>query len=165
MHALALVLVFLLARVTLTDLPAPPSASSVTPRPRFVVLDDYIRDALAAEWERHAKDSPILERIYCVKYQRDYWAGEPAYRVTQIMAGDSAWGAPTHSYIVCPKGFGNAVIHTHPPTTCDPGGCYPNGPYSYQCLPSDDDIGFVRWRGDEFGLVQCDTRAVVTYWP
>ena len=120
---------------------------------------------LSEEWERHAHDSPIKERIYCVKYQRDYWANEPAYRVTQLTVGDSAWGAPTHSYIVCPKGFGNAVIHTHPPETCDSTGCYPGGLYSFQCIESDDDQAFLRWRGDEFGLVQCDTRAVVTYWP
>lgn len=80
MHVLALVLVFVLARVTLSGLPQEPHAASVQ-RPRFVVLDDYIREALAQEWERHAKDSPIMERIYCVKYQRDYWAGESAYRV------------------------------------------------------------------------------------
>lgn len=133
--------------------------------PRFVVLDDYVRDTLAVEWRKHLHDDPITERIYCVRYQRDYWAGEPAYRVTRLLPGDSTWGTPTHSYTVCPKGFGNAVIHSHPPTTCDPFGCYPEGPYSYQCLPSDDDKAFRAWRGDEFGLVICDEHAVVTYWP
>lgn len=163
MHAVALVLVFVLARVTLTPLPSEPAPS--VQRPRFVVLDDYIREALAKDWERHATDTPILERIYCVRYQRDYWAGESAYRVTELVAGDSVRNEPTRSYIACPRGFGNAVLHTHPPQTCDQTQCYPSGPYSYQCLPSDDDRAFLLWRGDEFGLVQCDTRAVVSYFP
>jgi hypothetical protein len=32
-------------------------------------------------------------------------------------------------------------------------------------VASDDDVAFTTNRGDEFGLVECDVHAVVTYWP
>ena len=148
-----------------------PHAAETTPHagPRFAIMDDYIRDSLAADWDRHEHDPAILERAYCLWYQRDIWGGEWAWRVTRITASDSVWGVTTHSI-----GFGCtgakpgamvATLHVHPDQTCLGDECYRGGPYAYQCLPSDNDRAFLQWRGEAFGMVQCGRESIVTYWP
>jgi hypothetical protein len=137
-------------------------------KPRFVVLDDYIRDFLAKEWDKHLNDPIKLERAFCLRWQYDVWAGEPAYRVTQISNADSADATPNSISFVCPTGNDVAEIHIHPNQTCiedrlDILQCWDGGPYSHQCLPSDADRAYVTYVHQEFGMVQCSRDATVFY--
>lgn len=143
-------------------------AQDTLPRPRFVVMDDYIRDSLAADWDRHAGDRVILERGYCLGYQLDLWANELSYRVTQISMPDSAFGAgPSGISFTCIGKYPGhlAELHVHPPQTCMTmtGQCWTSGPYAWQCLPSDQDQLHVDWIGQQFGMVQCSREGIVFY--
>lgn len=44
-------------------------------KPRFAIMDDYVRQMLIDDWDLHSKDSVILERGYCLQYQLDFWGG------------------------------------------------------------------------------------------
>lgn len=134
-------------------------------RPRFVVVDDYIRDELAADWDAHANDPIKMERAYCLGWQYDIWASEVAYRVTQIMPATKIKASVDEIYFECPKGTRVAEIHIHPNQTCVDGVCWDGGPYSHQCLPSDADRAYLNWAKQPFGMVQCSRDATVFYFP
>lgn len=133
--------------------------------PRFVILDDYIRVILSKDWDAHAKDVPLLERGYCIKYQLDFWADEIAYRVTQISKPKTEDADVFSIDFLCEPG--DAEIHVHPPQTCydAAGPCWSGGPYAYQCLPSDSDRRYLIAVKQTFGMVQCSREAVVFYFP
>jgi uncharacterized Fe-S cluster protein YjdI len=133
--------------------------------PRFVVLDDYIREYLGEEWDKHAGDTIKLERGYCVRWQYDIWAREKAYRVTQIFPAEVLEAQPSEIVFSCPPGKNGAEIHVHPPQTCINGDCWNGGPYAWQCLPSDADRNYLLWAMQPFGLVQCDRNAIRFYFP
>lgn len=141
-----------------------------TPRaPRLVIMDDYIRTILAKDWDAHAGDKNKLERAYCLRWQYDIWAGEKAYRVTQIFAPDSVNADESSIYFACPKEPDIAELHVHPPQTCAEDritgvlDCWDGGPYAWQCLPSDADRDFVRYVKQPFGMVQCTREGTVFY--
>lgn len=139
---------------------------SVAVKPRFAIMDDYVRDFLSADWDKHSKDPQQNERAFCLRYQLDVWAGEPAYRVTQIE--NAAVSDSTVASIVfsCPRGPGRATLHVHPNTTCFRDGyCFIGGPYAWQCLESDTDTRTLNHSGDAFGMIQCSREAVITFWP
>lgn len=139
-----------------------------TPRPRFVIMDDYIREFLAEEWDAYAQKPALnkLERGYCLRWQYDIWAGEIAYRVTQISQPDTVIEATNNGIMFrCKSGKPNAAIHIHPETTCIDGYCWNEGPYARQCAPSDSDRNNLIWKGHEFGMVQCARDASVFYFP
>lgn len=135
--------------------------------PRFAIMDDWVREYLSAEWDVHAQDSVILERGYCLTYQLDFWAGELAYRVTQISKGDSVEADANGISFTCPKGKNKASLHVHPPQTCesDTGPCWNGGSYSFQCFASEQDQRVLAWLKQPFGMVQCDRSAVIGYFP
>ncbi|MGN6206001.1 MAG: hypothetical protein ACTHNC_13930 [Humibacter sp.] len=135
--------------------------------PRFVVWDDYIRDKLAHDWDAHETDGIALERAYCVRWQMDIFAGEWAYRITQIEAPDTVrFATPSSVSFTCRPGVNVATVHVHPFSTCLSGtDCVRGGPYGGQCFPSDQDREFIKWRGDPFGVVQCARDGLVPYWP
>jgi hypothetical protein len=137
------------------------------PRPRFVVMDDYVREYLAKEWDKN-QTLPLHERGYCLRFQLDFWADEVAYRVTQISEPDNS-DASTHDIdFTCPKKLGEVIaeVHIHPAQTCaSETQCWPGGIYGYQCLPSDADRRYLKFAGQPFGMVQCDRKAVVFYFP
>lgn len=134
-------------------------------RPRFVIMDDYVREYLAAEWDKHKTDSLQIERGYCIRWQYDIWARELAYRVTQIDTAETIAADPSSIDFICPTSRNMAEIHIHPATTCIKGYCWNEGPYARQCAPSDEDRKYLIWAGQPFGMVQCDTRAFVYYFP
>lgn len=138
-------------------------------KPRLVIMDDYIRAILIKDWDAHLHDKIKLERAYCLRWQYDIWAGEKAYRVTQIFAPDSV-DADEHSiYFVCPKDADIAELHVHPQQTCVEDritgalDCWDGGPYAWQCLPSDDDRERTKWLDHPFDYVQCTREGVVFY--
>lgn len=137
-------------------------------KPRFAIMDDYVRQILIADWDLHAKDTVLLERGYCLQYQLDFWASEIAYRVTQISRPDTVTEVGS-SYIAfsCPKGAGRAELHIHPPNSClgPEGPCFPGGVYAYQCLASDADTRWLNRSGEPFGMIQCSREAVIAFWP
>jgi hypothetical protein len=144
----------------------PPKA--VAQSPRYVVLDDYVRERLAADWDAAQRSDTVqVERAYCVKWQLDIWAGERAYRVTQIDAATVQDATPSTIRFTCPPGPNTAQLHVHPNHTCVTSGgpCWRSGPYAWQCIASDQDVRYLEGIGEPFGLVQCDTRAVVAFFP
>lgn len=140
-------------------------------KPRFVVLDDYVRDKLSAEWDKHAHEQVKLERAFCLGWQYDIWAGEVAYRVTQISDADSVEATVNSVRFVCPQGDRIAEVHIHPDQTCIESrttgilNCWDGGPYAHQCLPSDADRRYLSWVKQPFGIVQCTREGTVFYFP
>ena len=148
--------------------PADTVNSDSLPRVRFVIMDDYIRQKLASDWDRHLNDHPIKERAYCLRYQLDIWAGEVSYRVTQLADADTVIEADrTGIQFKCNPGVNVAELHVHPDQTCltDDGPCWPGGPYSHQCIPSDADVRRLEHYGYKFSMVQCARDAEIFYWP
>jgi len=144
------------------------SVSDSLPPIRFVILDDYIRERLANDWDAHKNDRPLTERAYCLKWQLDIWAGEVAYRVTEISEPDSvAESDRTGILFFCKQGPNVAELHIHPDQTCisDDGPCWPDGPYSHQCIPSDADVRRLRHYEYKFSMIQCARDAEIFYWP
>lgn len=135
--------------------------------PRFVVLDDYIRDTLAKAWDAVENDPLQHERGYCLRWQLDVFAGEWAYRVTQILPPDSiTMSSPSRLGLRCPVGPQTATLHVHPPTTClSDVDCIHGSTYAYQCMESDADTRFLAFRGEPFGLIQCSREGIFAYWP
>lgn len=135
-------------------------------KPRFAIMDDYVRQMLIDDWDLHAKDSVILERGYCLQYQLDFWGGELAYRVTQIARATPKRSGPNGISFDCPKGPLRAALHIHPPNSClGDDVCFPGGPYAWQCLSSATDDRSLDWSGDAFGMIQCSREAVISFWP
>lgn len=146
---------------------APPTDS--LPHIRFVVMDDYVRDGLSKDWDAHVKDSVLLERGYCLGYQLDFWAGEIAYRVTQISAPDSVSAGSSSIRFSCEGKFPGrlAELHVHPATSClsSDGPCFRGGPYAWQCKESDQDARWLAGKGQPFSMIQCSREGVVYFLP
>lgn len=136
-------------------------------KPRFAIMDDYVRQILIEDWDLHAKDSIPLERGYCLQYQLDFWAQEIAYRVTQITAATPTDVGSSYIAFKCPAGPNRAELHVHPATSClgEDGPCFRGGPYAYQCLESDADTRWLNHSGELFSMIQCSREAVITFWP
>lgn len=133
--------------------------------PRFVIMDDYIREYLAQEWDKHLTDTLKLERGYCLRWQYDIWAHEKAYRITQIAPADSVDAQPSSISFFCLPGKNVAEIHIHPAQSCINGKCWDGGPYAWQCAPSDMDREYLVWANQPFGMVQCTREGSVFYFP
>lgn len=136
-------------------------------KPRFAIMDDYVRQILIDDWDLHAKDTIILERGYCLQYQLDFWGQEIAYRVTQIARAKVVESGPGYIAFECPKGPNRAELHVHPATSClgRNGPCFPGGVYAYQCIESDTDSRNLSYKGQAFGMIQCSREAVIAFWP
>lgn len=134
---------------------------------QYVIMDDYVRDFLIADWDAHAADPMILERAYCLSYQRDFWADGRAYRITQIAKAETVRATNSSIQYICPTGAGHADLHVHPPQTCagETGPCWAGGPYAYQCLASAQDQYTLEHFGQPFAMIQCSREAVITFWP
>jgi hypothetical protein len=130
-------------------------------------MDDYVRDVLAADWDAHSKDHKLLERGYCLGYQLDFWAGELAYRITQISSPDSVAAESSSIRFSCVGKFPGhlAELHVHPASSClgPDGPCFPRGPYAWQCKESDQDTRWLDWSGQPFSMIQCSREATI-YW-
>lgn len=144
------------------------AAQDSLPKIRFVVMDDYVRDVLSADWDAHRVDHPLLERAYCLGYQLDFWAQELAYRVTQIEKPepDSIRFATNSSIsFTCNGKFPGhlAELHVHPAESClsSSGPCFPSGPYAWQCLASDADVRHLAYVAQPFHMIQCTREGVV----
>jgi len=142
-------------------------AQGISPRIRYVTMDDYIREILEKDWDAHINDAFILERGYCLGYQLDFYAGEVAYRVTQIAPPDSVDATVGGINFSCKGKFPGhlAEMHTHPPTSCASilGPCFRGGAYSYQCEPSDQDRRWLDRQDYPFSIIQCSREATI-YW-
>lgn len=143
-----------------------PSPSAQLPVPRFVVVEDGVRDWLAYEWDAHLTDWPMIERARCLRWDIVPFAGETAYRVYAAGMPDTirkaAQGGVNFS---CPKVPNTATVHTHHPQTCESitGPCLRGGLYAWQCFASDRDRDYVRRMGHAFGMVQCDRNALIFF--
>lgn len=173
MKALALALVILLVHAVVSPAPVLRSQTETTPGyspvPRYVVLDQHVRNVLTADWDAHAKDSAILERAYCVTFQKDVWViGEWVWRAVEIRVADSVEGQTPHSIesFSCGEGKNVTTLHLHPAQTCiSDTECANGGTLAWQCMPSDVDEQSLRRSGRPFALIQCDRNAVIAYWP
>jgi hypothetical protein len=151
------------------QIPFPPSFYEPMPKIRFVIMDDYIRAILIRDWDAHANDTNILERGHCLGYQIDFFAGEPAYRVTEISEPDSVVATVASIGFSCKGRYPGhmAEMHSHPPTSCEGprGPCFKGGAYAYQCAPSDQDIRWLNGTGDPFSIIQCSREATIFWFP
>lgn len=140
--------------------------STVADAPRYAIMDDYVRAFLATEWDTHAHDPVISERAYCVRWQRDFWAREEVWRVTQIQPATDVTAGASWVAFTCPSEPDVTSLHVHPAQTCaSDSDCWPGGVYGYQCMPSDLDVHSLTMSGAPFALLQCDRNAVITYLP
>jgi hypothetical protein len=136
--------------------------------PRYVVVEDAVRDYLAREWDRHLVEVPMTEHGHCLRWDLVSFAGETAYHVYAISKPESIMLAAASSIAFrCAPGPDVAEIHTHPPQSCmtETGPCVDGGWYAHQCFASPLDAAHLRWLGQAFGLVQCDRHALVFYFP
>jgi hypothetical protein len=133
----------------------------------IVVFDDYVRAKLAADWDKDAKNPYANERAYCVRYQKDVFADEFAYRVTEIEDAKVLESGTSQIVFDCPTKTDNmALLHTHPASTCSPNGkCELGGAYAYQCFSSPTDDRTLVRSHHKFGLIQCDRNAIISFWP
>jgi hypothetical protein len=140
-----------------------------TPAPaqEYVILSEVVKNRLAADWDKVAKNPQQHERAYCVAFTRVSWIGEPTYKVIDIVRPDTVvMSSPNEIAFVCPPELDGAALHTHPPTTCDGDGkCVLEGELARQCFPSPRDRAMLEKSGDPFGLIQCDRRAVIFFFP
>lgn len=136
------------------------------PAPRYVILDQQVRDTLAADWDAHLADPAILERAYCLTYQRDVWViPEWIWRVTKVRPADEVKGATPSGIATFRCQPGETTAHVHPAQTClSDSDCINGGALAYQCFPSPIDLDFLQRSGQPFALVICDRNAYVPYW-
>jgi hypothetical protein len=147
-------------------------AADSLPHIRFVVMDDYVRATLAADWDAHSKDALLVERGYCLGYQLDFWAGELAYRVTQISPPEPdsvSEAGPSQIGFSCQGKFPGhlAELHVHPASSClgPDGPCFRGGPYAWQCKESDQDMAWLNWIHQQFSMIQCSREGVIYFLP
>lgn len=168
--ACAIIPLAVLGRTSSAQTDSAPPADSL-PQIRFAVMDDYVRDVLAADWDAHSKDRTLLERGYCLGYQLDFWAGELAYRVTQISYPDpdSTQAGPSGIRFSCDGKFPGhlAELHVHPASSClgPDGPCFKGGVYAWQCKESDQDARWLAWIGQPFSMIQCSREGVIYFLP
>jgi hypothetical protein len=134
---------------------------------RIVVLDDAVREVIARDWDKRAADPYQAERAYCLRYKLDVFVDEIAYRVTGITPAQTFSAGHSDITYVCAVSAHSATLHVHTPASCDPetAKCTLEGAYARQCFPSDIDTQALNERGEPFGLVQCDRKAAIFYWP
>jgi hypothetical protein len=137
------------------------------PAQEYVILSEAVKNRLATDWDKVAKNPMQTERAYCVAFTRGEWLGEPTYRVIDIVKPDTVLHAtPNEISFVCAAEVDGAALHVHPPTTCDSNGkCVLEGELARQCFPSPRDRAMLDKSGDPFGLIQCDRRAVIFFFP
>lgn len=161
-------LLFFLSVASKMGAQAPSQLLEYIPAIRFGVVSPEVREQLAQDWDRHQYDDPYLERGFCGYIELGKWGGELAYIVTRVTQPDTVIGQPTNGGIQfqC-KAWNSVPIHVHPPRNCPTknGPCTKDGPYAYQCLASDTDRQMLNYFDFVFGVVQCERKALVTYWP
>ena len=166
-----IVLVFALLCLASVTVPKAAERDRMAERrePRVVVLDEHVRNVLAADWDGHAGDPVILERAYCVTFRRDVWyTPDWVWRVTEIQPADSVEGQTPHSIrsFYCSPAENVTTLHLHPAQTClSDTDCVNGGALAWQCMPSDVDRASLRRSGKPFALILCDRNAVVSYEP
>lgn len=138
--------------------------------PRYVAVEDGVRDWLARDWDAHLNEWPMLERGRCVEWRYTAFAGEVGYYVVGLtLPAQVDTVGPLVVGFQCPQGPNRSALHTHLPVSCDriPSGvtCAREGKYAYFCAPSDQDRAWLRETGYPFGLIQCDRHAVVFFFP
>lgn len=140
------------------------SSGGLLEAPHYVVVDDAVRELLAATWDDVHADQH--ERAYCLAYVVDSAWGQTVYRVWAASPAIVVESHPTSITSRCPRGPAIALLHTHPPATCsDPADCRLGGVNAYECFPSViDELTLLQSR-EPFNLVQCDRHALVPYWP
>lgn len=166
MHALALVLVFVLARIAI---PTAPEPTPLPPHQRYVILDQHVKNVLAADWDAHANDPAEVERAYCITFQQDVWiSAEWVWRVTEIAPATDLTDVTPHSVTFrCPFDQPNVTsAHLHPLASCiSDTDCVKGGSLSGQCFASDTDRESLRRLGKPFALVICDRNTAIAYYP
>lgn len=161
---LVTLLVLFGAHATAEDRPV--SRHAVIPTgPRYVILDQHVKDVLASDWRAHANDPAILERAYCVEYRKDVWViPEFVWRGISIRPADHVMGQTPTSILALSCNPGEAVLHVHPPQSCiSDTECVPGGSLADQCFPSLTDRQSLNRSTEAWAAVQCDEHAVV-FW-
>lgn len=134
----------------------------------LIQYDNWVREYLTAEWDKHTKDTLLMERAYCLTVQPDFVWGEYGWRGTKIEPATNL-GVTAHSVDlpICPHPESQVIVHTHPDQTLYPDGTveHAKGADSNECEPSDQDIDYLTYVKHKFGVLQCDRRALVAYWP
>ena len=162
MQALALVLVFVLGRIALAP-------ESPVQQPRYLILDQHVRNVLAADWDAHAKDTAEVERAYCITFQQDVWiTAEWVWRVTEISPATDLEDVTPHSVTFrCPFDQPNVTgLHVHPFASCiSDTDCVKGGSLSAQCFPSPTDRQSLVALHKPFIVIQCGRDAWVPVYP
>lgn len=140
---------------------------------RLGVVMDLPRQQLALAWDD--LNARQVERAFCVV---DWSYGvyhisrtEPiqddtVFRVFRLQPAEVSSATPISAEFDCPDGV--PELHIHTPTTCmgdDPSTCGLGGLNAYSCQPSRGDYEKLVRRHDAFGVIQCDKRAFVFYYP
>jgi hypothetical protein len=135
----------------------------------FIVMDDYVRDYLAAEWDLHAHDNPKLERGYCLGWQLDNVGGQLVYRITQVSPATNQVATPESIDFTCKDRYAQlSELHVHPWQTCarTKAGdvyCFSGGSFAAQCKESPDDRRYLSHTSQPFHMVQCGRDGIIWY--
>ncbi|HEX5437882.1 MAG TPA: hypothetical protein VFW98_12030 [Gemmatimonadaceae bacterium] len=170
------VLVFLLA-AALSGAPVHAQRSPATTRAvagyvrvPYVLLPDSVRNWFASRWDDTSRVQK--ESGGCLTYRREVTRlGDTLYWVTSATLVTPEYDSQRGIEFTCPHHA--ARWHSHTPTTCrsDTWGnvnyasCVLGGVDAYSCQPSGDDRVRLRAVGAPFGLIHCDRRALVPYFP
>lgn len=134
---------------------------------------DVPRQQLSLAWDD--LNARQVERAFCVV---DWSFGvyhvsrsEPVqddtvFRVFKLTPAEVSNATPVSAEFDCPDGV--PELHIHTPTTCmgdDASTCRLGGLNAYSCQPSRGDYEKLVRRHDPFGVIQCDKRAFVFYYP
>lgn len=152
-----------------------PTRVATAAHPRFVrvpyvLLPDSVRNWFAERWD----DTSTTQRESggCLTYRREVTRqGDTLYWVTSATEAEPEYNSQRAIDFRCPRG--SSRWHSHTPTTChsdmwgnvDYGSCVIGGVDAYSCQASSDDRARLRALGVPFGLIHCDRRALVPYFP
>jgi hypothetical protein len=138
-----------------------------------VWVDDSVRAKLKREWDDHNPNQ--TERAYCgVVVEREYSPGTPEYTLVAVIPSHSIRSDPSHVLYSCPIDIPLPLIkttlhftdlHTHPPTTCAPGGkdCKMGGQESWECYPSDTDYAHLLFHHYKVAFIQCSAEGITPF--
>lgn len=181
---LGFVVALLWMQPTESVMPLEATAPAVTPLPDslarhtmyYGMLANPAREYLESKWT----DSTYqVEQGYCVdkaiyyqSQQSDSQGRNYLVMVLNVLPALARKQSYYEGTFTCPKNM--PLVHTHPPITCrqlqsadlsQTLSCERGGPNAFQCEPSRKDYMSLLQTGLPFGVIQCDRRAFVFYWP
>jgi hypothetical protein len=136
----------------------------------YVLVPDSVRNWFADRWDDTSTTQ--MESGGCLTYRREVTRQDDTlYWVTSATDATPRYDSQRAIDFNCPHG--SARWHSHTPTTChsdmwgnvDYSSCVLGGVDAYSCQPSGNDRAKLNALGVPFGLIHCDRKALVPYFP